>query len=432
MPHQRHIANVAGEIDPATGGLWYDTVIIVIGRQNGKTTMIEAKNTWKAFRRPRAQLVYAAQDRGAARIKILDDYEGLRLSQSVATRGLYIARKSNGSEGINWSNGSKLKIVANTDKAGHGLANVDDVTIDEAFSHPGLKVVTALEPTMLVNSDPQIWVASAVGDGTDGLLQHYQEIGVASLTDPDTRVAYFEWSSPGDVDVLDPKVWWSTIPALGYSLTEAAVRRLAHDRTMFARTMLCIRPRGADVQVINPDIWARQRDPGELADLTPPYVVAFATHHERTSASIAVVGRRPAGGLGVVVDRQPGTAWLVDEIRKIKSQRLVTAVWADRRGGDGPTINRLTHRGVYVDEIEPADFATSAGTFVDMLGEPGDQPGELWHAGQTDLDDAVVGARKRTLGESFAWSRLQSEGDVTPLSAATYAVWAHQHHFPNL
>lgn len=430
MPWQRHVADIAGEIDPATGGLWYDTVVLVVGRQNGKTTLVEAKNTWKAFRRARAQLVYAAQDRGAARIKILDDYEGRRLSTSVATRGLYRPRKSNGSEGISWWNGSKLSIVANTDKAGHGLANVDDVTIDEAFSHPGLQVVTALEPTMLVNTDPQIWVASAVGDGTDGLLQHYQEIGVASLTDPETRIAYVEYSSPADVDVLDPKVWWSTIPALGYSLTEQAVRRLAHDRTMFARTMLNIRPRGADVQVINADIWHRQRDPDELAELAPPYVVAFATHHERTSASIAVVGRRPGGGLGVIVDRQPGVAWLVDAVPKLRRERLITAVWADRRGGDGPTINKLKHRGVWVDEIEPADFATAAGTFVDMLGEPGDVPGDLWHAGQTDLDDAVVGARKRTLGESFAWSRLQSEGDVTPLSAATYAVWAHQHHFP--
>lgn len=425
MPWQEYVADVTGEVD-TDGHLFYDTVVLVVGRQVGKTTLLEAKNTAKAWRRPQSRLVYGAQDRGAARIKVIDDYHGRHLSNCAATRGLYTVVKSNGREGIDWVNGSKLVIVANTDTAGHGLSDVDDVTIDEAFSHVDLTIPTALEPTMLVNTDPQLWVASAVGDGTDGLLMHFQELGAASLTDPDTRTAYFEWSAAADVDVLDPKVWAATIPAYGLTLSERAVRRLSHDRAMFARTMLGIRPTGVDDQVIDADVWARQTDP--LTDLAPPFVVALASHHARTSASIAVAGRRPAGGIGVVTDTRPGTTWLagaVAELRIRHGARLVE-VWADRRAGDGPTINRLGNRGVFVDEMQPVDFVTAATTFVDLLGEPGPEPGELWHAPVPELDAAVTGARKRTLGESFAWSRLHSKGDVTPLAAATLAVWAYQ------
>jgi hypothetical protein len=431
---QRYVADVAGEVD-GNGHLFYDTVVLVVGRQNGKTTLVESKNTAKAWRRPQSRIVYGAQDRAAARIKIIDDYAGRHLSSCVQVRGLWLPVKSNGREGIDWANGSKLVIVANTDTAGHGQSDVDDVTIDEAFSHPDLTLPTALEPTMLVNTDPQLWVASAVGDGTDGLLMHYQEIGAASLADPDTRTCYFEWTAPDDADPLDRDVWRATIPAMEPygQLTERAVARLAHDRPMFARTMLGIRPRGVDDQVIDPDVWARQADTrgdgvAPLADLAPPFVLAFAAHHERTSATVAVCGRRPAGGLGVVVDCRPGTTWVPDAVQTLKRAhgRALVEIWADRRAGDGPTINRLQTRGVFVDEMQPADFVTAATTFVDLLGEPGPDVGDVWHAGQPELDAAVAGARKRTLGESFAWSRLHSKGDVTPLAAATLAVWAYQ------
>lgn len=425
---QQHVADVAGEVD-ANGMLFYDTVVLIVGRQNGKTTLIESKNTAKAWRREQSRIVYGAQDRGAARIKILDDYEARHLARCEILRGRYTPIKSNGREGIDWVNGSKLVIVANTDTAGHGQSDVDDVTIDEAFSHTDLTLPTALEPTMLVNTDPQLWVASAVGDGTDGLLMHYQELGVASLTDPETRVAYFEWTAPDDADVLDRAVWRATIPAMepyGF-LTERAVARLAHDRPMFARTMLGIRPAGVDDQVIDRDVWARQRV-AELDELAPPFVAAFATHHMRTSASIAIVGRRPAGGLGGAVTTRPGVGWLVPALRALKGEhgRRLVEVWADRRAGDGVHIDRATAGGLYVDELQPADFTTAAQTLIDLLGEPGPVAGDLWHVDDDELDDAVAGARKRPLGESFAWSRLHSKGNVTPLAALTMAVWAYQ------
>jgi hypothetical protein len=48
--------------------------------------------------------------------------------------------------------------------------------------------------------------------------------------------------------------------------------------------------------------------------------------------------------------------------------------------------------------------------------------GRLVHRGQPVLDDAVLVARRRPLGDAWAWARRG--GDITPLEAATLARWA--------
>jgi phage terminase large subunit-like protein len=37
-------------------------------------------------------------------------------------------------------------------------------------------------------------------------------------------VAYFEWSAPEGADEADPAVWWACMPALGWTITEDAIR----------------------------------------------------------------------------------------------------------------------------------------------------------------------------------------------------------------
>ena len=41
------------------------------------------------------------------------------------------------------------------------------------------------------------------------------------------------------------------------------------------------------------------------------------------------------------------------------------------------------------------------------------------------LDAAVAGARQRTLGDAWAWSRRAVSVDISPLVAVTLAAWGH-------
>jgi hypothetical protein len=65
-------------------------------------------------------------------------------------------------------------------------------------------------------------------------------------------------------------------------------------------------------------------------------------------------------------------------------------------------------------------LAAACGGFVDaVLG------GTVRHRGNPLLLSAVVSARKRTVGQDlWAWSRKSSAADISPLVAATLALWA--------
>lgn len=73
MPHQRYIADVTHEIDPVTGLLYYELVVIVIPRQSGKTTLLEPTMIRRAQAGPDVDVVYTAQTRDMAKRRLIDD-----------------------------------------------------------------------------------------------------------------------------------------------------------------------------------------------------------------------------------------------------------------------------------------------------------------------------------------------------------------------
>jgi hypothetical protein len=49
--------------------------------------------------------------------------------------------------------------------------------------------------------------------------------------------------------------------------------------------------------------------------------------------------------------------------------------------------------------------------------------GEVRHLATAELIAALDGALKRPLGDAWAWSRKSSSVDISPLVAATLALW---------
>jgi hypothetical protein len=54
--------------------------------------------------------------------------------------------------------------------------------------------------------------------------------------------------------------------------------------------------------------------------------------------------------------------------------------------------------------------------------------GWLWHIGQPQFTAAALAAGKRALGDTgkWVWSRKTAESDITPIQAATLALWGAQ------
>jgi len=426
LPWQRHVADVANEIDPDTGRLHYETVVIVVPRQQGKTTLLEPQLVTAALRRPDVDVVYTAQDRQMSKRRLIDELADKRLGRRAELAGQYKVRRSNGSEAIRWANGSQITTVANTDEAGHGLT-LDLACLDEAFSHDDLTVVTALEPTTVTRPDPQLWIVSTVGDGSDGLLQHFQELGATSLSDPDTKVAYFEWSAGDDDDRDDPATWARCMPALGHTIDPERIRQRRANLTpeVFDRAYLCRRPTTAMSAKLPAGAWIRcaNQRPTQI-DLEPhPVTMAVDVAADRESVSVAVAGiSKQSKRLAVLthtIESVSGGA--VREIAALVAQLGPARLLADRRAGAGALIDALAIGGVPVEEVTAGMLVTHCGAFFDAV-----TAGEIEHDSQPRLDAAAEAAISRQLGDAWAWDRRRSIVELSPLLAATHAVGAYR------
>jgi hypothetical protein len=251
----------------------------------------------------------------------------------------------------------------------------------------------------------------------------------AALNDPDSRMAVFDWSADEDDDRADPAVWARVMPALGHTITPARVRSLLDTTPAaeFDRAYLARRPTASTVAAVDLAAWADCRNLGAPLAPSGAVTVAVEVDPDRTFGVIAVAAKHDADRVAVIIDRQPGTRWLAAAVLALVRRGGVTVVdvWADRRSGLGGVIDELAGRGVAVHEVTAGDVASAAGTFYDTVGGH-----ELVHDDQHDLNLAVIGSRRRPLGDAWTFSKLESVGDVAPAAAAALAVAAYRQHFP--
>jgi len=133
MPWQRHVADVALEIDPDTGRLAYRKIALTVPRQSGKTTLLLASMVHRALGfGDRQRIIYTAQTRLKARQKWEDEHL-VALEHSPFAALMLPTRKQIGQEAIRWRNGSLHGLEAPSEDAAHGEV-LDQGVIDEAFA----------------------------------------------------------------------------------------------------------------------------------------------------------------------------------------------------------------------------------------------------------------------------------------------------------
>lgn len=95
LPWQRHVADVAGELD-AAGTYAYQTVIVAVGRRAGKSLLTFSELMFTALGARGRRAWYTAQSRADAAITFRDEWAPIVKSSTLAP---YVAsRLANGSE----------------------------------------------------------------------------------------------------------------------------------------------------------------------------------------------------------------------------------------------------------------------------------------------------------------------------------------------
>lgn len=350
LPWQRYVADVAGEIDPATGTYYYDRVILSTPRQCGKSTLIDTEDTRNAQLGPDRKIYYLAQT-GKDAEKHFKDY----VQQLAKSRLAPIAcrpRLSNGGMEQRFINGSFICPLAVTKVAGHGT-QMDKFTIDEAFSlddETGKMILDGMAPTMntrlhFTGVQPQIWITSTEGtaDSTflNGLLDGLR------AGDVPRRTCWFDFGIPADADPEDLQTILKWHPAAGLLWGLDQLRdfrgQFEGNPAGWARAFGNRRDTGVADRVIDETLWqatvATPIGPDRLDGR--PLVFFAAVDVDATHTSLAA-GIRDADGTVTVQLLQvlDGTGRAPGEIMRL-CERYKAPLVMDDRGPNADLHDRL-------------------------------------------------------------------------------------------
>jgi phage terminase large subunit-like protein len=221
LPWQRQVLAVA--LERAGRRPAYRDVLVSVPRQSGKSTLALALIVWKMCSQPDARVVYTAQNRLAARERLLRTWWP-RLARSPLADQFTLSR-AYGAEALIGANGSLLQLLSSAETAGHG-ETVDLAIIDEAWTHASPALEQGIRPAMVTRADAQLWALSTAGTARSTWWRGKLEAGRdAAELGVDTGLACLEWAAAPDQDPAEEATWWGCMPALGRLVEPATVRQ---------------------------------------------------------------------------------------------------------------------------------------------------------------------------------------------------------------
>ena len=248
------------------------------------------------------------------------------------------------------------------------------------------------------------------------------------------RVAYFEWSAPGDdPDRVTPEerhdmhLIAMANPGLGIRISEEWV---AHERDVE------LGARGFAVERMGIGDWP---DPDDLnkraipidawnacfnlsAVMNDPVCFALDVTPDRSSGAIAAAGLSPDGKIHIgVIEHKRGTEWILEKLEALMHLGKPIGLVIDAKSQGCSFIPDLIRSKIEPETTNSHEYAQACGIFYDSVVHKA-----LSHHGTPELDEAVLNAMKRPLGDAWAWDKKTSATDISPLVACTLALWGNQ------
>lgn len=469
LPWQRWFLIHAGEL-LADGNFRFRTILVLVARQNGKTSIIEVKNLWKMYVLGVALVIGTAQNLDISEESWDKAVEIVESIPELQAEVVHVDR-TNGKKALRLANGSRWKIAAASRKGGRGLAG-DDVNLDELREHQNWLAWGAVTKTTMARPNAQTYAYSNAGDDKSVVLNTLQATGralaamaedaarralsVLDIPEFDSSFGYFEWSAPDEVKctcedrsderphaktcrLRDRKAWAQANPALGYTITEQAIESaLATDpEPVFRTEVLCQRVPDLEEGIITPAQWSSIGDPKSRRKKDADCAVGVDISVLRDYATISVFGERP-DGLGhlqltdyIVVSRSTEPLGKRIVARMCELKKLDPVAFGMGRGTYESIKEDLTAAGFKVPEdpkmpqrgdlavTTAAEMAAACGQFIDAV-----RVRSFRQVPTQQGDDAIAGARTRQTGDTIAWARRDSEAEISPAGSFTVGRWA--------
>lgn len=414
---------------------------VIVGRQNGKSAIFEARMLAGLFLLDEELVIYSAHEFKTAQ-EIFRRMEQMITGSPKFSRRVKAVSRSKGDEGIELTTGQRLRFVARSTGSGRGFSG--DCNIWDECQNLGDGPVDALMPTMSARPNPQLWYGGSAPDKELAPCEQIARVRTRAKAGGPS-LAYFEWSAElcnercpegcdEHDDPADPEVWAKTNPGLGIRIQRERIER-EHDSMSakgFARERLSVGnwPTSDDAKwsVISEAAWT----PLAEVEALPVDPVALAVHvaSDRRTAAVAAAWRRADGFLHVeVVRHNPGTGWVVEDVLGMVGRNVPCALVLDPGSQTGSLIPELEAGLAKLKRVELEITKTTMRQVTQAVGQfydavmPTDGEPALRYTEYTGLTLAVAGADKRTLGDAWAWDRKNATVDLAPLEVATLAAW---------
>jgi hypothetical protein len=428
-----------GSLGELPTGMWAaPSVGVVVPRQNGKGGILEARELTGLFLLGEPLIIHSAHEAATANeaferlVNLIMGTPSLRKMLPTGgrkTRGISRAR---GNEGIRLANGHRVKFRTRTKGGGRGFT-AHCLILDEAMILPD-EFLNATFMTLSAVPNPQVWYTGSAVDQQEhehGLvLARLREQGIRG-TDP--RLFYAEWSAADTVAQVTaefadtPDAWQLSNPALGIRISPEWLKTERHRLSLrgFAVERLGAGdwPATTDdaAKIIPPADWRACAKPA--AKITGRWALAIDVSPTRTGA-ISRCGWTDDGTLHTeVIEHRRGEppTWMVQRVVEIVKSERPTTVALDGGGPAGSLLPQLEKhdRDVRLTLLGAKELAQACGLFYDGVIEH-----SLTHSDTAVLNEAVDGADRRSLGDSWAWDRKHSAVDISPLVACTIAHMA--------
>ena len=315
FPWQRWFCIHALEADE-DGGFRFRRVVLLVGRQNGKSTVAQVIVLWALFVLGVALVLGTAQDLDTSEetwegaVNLVEESEELSPLLDKVVR-------VNGKKELRVDGGHRYKVAAATRRGGRGKTG-DVVLMDELREHLNWEAWGAVTKTTNARPNALILCMSNAGDAFSVVLRHLRYKAHMALGDPDgwcratgdvadggdnegdgedTTLGLFEWSAAPDCSKWDRDGWAQANPSMGHTITERVIASDAatDDERIFRTEDLCQWVETIREEPFPEGAWDAGIDP--KSEIAPDSPLAFGidVSGDRTHAAIAVAGRRADG-----------------------------------------------------------------------------------------------------------------------------------------
>lgn len=472
FPWQRALLIRALELNE-DGTYRFRKIFVIVGRQNGKTTLLTVLALWWLFMDAdsfpehlpaneflilgTAQNLDIAEEAWDAALKRCDpfpdedDQDYVVGDLAVETRKPV---KTNGKKSLRLRNNAKYEPRAASRMGGRGKSAAR-VIMDEMREQQTWDVWGSVSKTKNAIFNSQLWGISSAGDVKSIVLstlragaiktireyEAYVESGIQTLEEfansHDLATALFEWSAPEKCKLLDIDAILQSNPSVGYKpmFFESIWSDLLGDEPDHTKRteILCDWVTSREEPFLDGEAWAEcadapvMNDRGEVID--PGSEIA---DDSRMVLGVGVSGNGAYGFINVAGYRDDGLPmietiaqgaryrWIEKQMVKIRDLTGINEVALQASGcPEADLVQPLKDLGFTVHEIRQSSLLNAPGRLERRVADR-----ELRHRSQPVLNMAAENGTTRLISNMPVWDLFKSPVDVAAINSAGNALYA--------